>query len=54
MNILLIGGWLMTVNDGNAFWSLKGRLEAAGHTVRVRECDEEWWGAGGSRKSRQG
>lgn len=50
MNILLIGGWLMTVNDGNPFWSLKERLEAAGHQVRVRECAEDWWGQGARQK----
>lgn len=45
MNILIVGGNGMQVDDGSAYWTLKATLESQGHTVRLRECLETGTGA---------
>ena len=38
MNILIIGGFTMTITDGEAYWSLAQTLAAPGNATRIREC----------------
>jgi hypothetical protein len=40
MNILVVGGRGMTVNDGSAYWTLDATLQAQGHSVELAECVE--------------
>jgi hypothetical protein len=40
LNIPIIGGFGMTLEDGSRFWTLKNMLENAGHVVRLRECQQ--------------
>jgi len=37
-NILIIGGFLMKLGDGDRYWSLSQRFTDTGHEVRLRTC----------------